>query len=285
MMNPGRANRDPDGRSPARSTSGHDRVFWTGTWLLSIAYLLMLMCLLGALAGYTTPLRIIDVLGRRDVIASLRLTLVSATTATLMAVGFMLPLAYLLACRRIRCKLAVESVLDLPHVMPPLVLGLSMLVLFQTRPMRWLAPHIVYQVPAVFLAQFVVAASYALPILRSSLQRGDLRHEQMAMTMGCTQWTAFIRVTLPENRDGLVQAIAMAWARCVGTFGPVLVFAGATRNKTEVLSTTIYLELGVGDLEAAVAVSLVLVVAAASVLWGLRWWAWRHQGPLASGGR
>jgi molybdate transport system permease protein len=65
-------------------------------------------------------------------------------------------------------------------------------------------------------------------------------------------------------------AFSIAWARSLGEFGPILVFAGATRMKTEVLPTTVWLELSVGNLEAAVAVSLVMVALAMVVLVAVR---------------
>jgi molybdate transport system permease protein len=77
---------------------------------------------------------------------------------------------------------------------------------------------------------------------------------------------AFFAVTLPDNRQGILAAATIAWARSLGEFGPILVFAGATRMKTEVLPTTVFLELSIGDLEAAVAVSLLLVLFACAVL-------------------
>jgi molybdate transport system permease protein len=82
-------------------------------------------------------------------------------------------------------------------------------------------------------------------------------------------------VVLPEARRGLLTAGTLAWARALGEFGPLLIFAGATRNKTEVLSTTVFLELSIGDLEAAVAVSLIMVAAAVAVLVIARIWGTR----------
>ena len=70
----------------------------------------------------------------------------------------------------------------------------------------------------------------------------------------------------------MLTAATLAWARALGEFGPLLIFAGATRNKTEVLSTTVFLELSIGDLEAAVAVSLIMVLAAVAVLIIARMW-------------
>jgi molybdate transport system permease protein len=86
---------------------------------------------------------------------------------------------------------------------------------------------------------------------------------------------AFLRVVLPEAGQGILTAGTLAWARSLGEFGPLLVFAGATRNKTEVLSTTVYLELSIGNLEAAVAVSLIMVTAAVAVLIIARLWGTR----------
>jgi molybdate transport system permease protein len=76
----------------------------------------------------------------------------------------------------------------------------------------------------------------------------------------------------------MLTAATLAWARSLGEFGPLLVFAGATRNKTEVLSTTVFLELSIGNLEAAVAVSLIMVLAAVTVLVIARTWGDRNLG-------
>jgi molybdate transport system permease protein len=73
-------------------------------------------------------------------------------------------------------------------------------------------------------------------------------------------------VVLPEARRGIVTAATLSWARALGEFGPILVFAGATRMRTEVLPTTVFLELSIGNLNGAVAVSLLMVAAAMVVL-------------------
>jgi molybdate transport system permease protein len=92
------------------------------------------------------------------------------------------------------------------------------------------------------------------------------RAEQVALTLGCTRADAFWRVVLPEARRGLLTATTLSWARALGEFGPILIFCGATRMRTEVLPTTVFLELSVGKIEAAVAVSLLMIVVAVVVL-------------------
>ncbi len=102
--------------------------------------------------------------------------------------------------------------------------------------------------------------------MRVTFDQIDPRAEQVALTLGCRRSQAFFRVLLPQAWRGIIAAFTIAWARSLGEFGPILVFAGATRMKTEVLSTTVFLELSVGQLEAAVAVSLFMVTAAMAVL-------------------
>lgn len=247
-----------------------DWLFFVGLSGVLAAYVLLLAGMLLAQASYTSPGRIVEILSRTEVVASMRLSLLSATAAMVASLVVGVPSAYLMSRYRFSGRSLVDAVLDIPNVMPPLVLGLSLLILFQVPPLSYLSGYIVYQVPAVFLAQFVVASAYAIPILRSALDHHDPRTEQIALTLGCSRASAFWRVTIPEIHSGIWQAGAMAWARCLGTFGPLLVFAGATRNKTEVLATTIYLELTVGDLEASVAASILLILLAGTVLFATR---------------
>ena len=123
-----------------------------------------------------------------------------------------------------------------------------------------------FAVPAVILAQFTVACAFAVRTMRVAFDEIPLRREQVALTLGCSHAQAFWRVTMPEARRGAVTAGTLASARSLGEFGPLLVFAGATRMKTEVLSTTVFLELSVGNLGSAVAVSLLMVAASLLVL-------------------
>ncbi len=160
-------------------------------------------------------------------------------------------------------------------VLPPLVIGLSLLILFhlpiggsnlEQQLQKRLGLRITYAPPAVVLAQFAVACAFAVQTMRVTFDQIDARAEQVALTLGANRSRAFWQIALPQAWRGIVTALTIAWARSLGEFGPILVFAGATRMRTEVLSTTVFLELSVGQLEAAVAVSLLMVVAAMIVL-------------------
>jgi molybdate transport system permease protein len=199
---------------------------------------------------------------------AIRLSLVSCTLTALLSLWVAVPMGYLMSRYRFRGQWLLDALLDIPIVLPPLVIGLSLLILFQTplgRAVEWVVP-VTYAVPGVVLAQFAVACAFAVRTMRVTFDGLSPRHEQVALTLGCSRAQAFWKVVLPSARRGMVTAATLAWARALGEFGPILVFSGATRMRTEVLPTTVFLELSVGNLETAVAVSLLMVLAAVIVL-------------------
>ncbi len=210
-------------------------------------------------------------LSKPEIQYSVKLSLISCTITTILSLWVAVPVGYLLSRHQFFGRNLIDAILDIPIVLPPLVVGLSLLILFQFAP-RPLREAVVYQIPSVIVAQFMVACAFAVRTMRATFDQIDNRREQVALTLGCSRAQAFSRVVLPEAHRGMLTAATLAWARSLGEFGPLLVFAGATRNKTEVLSTTVFLELSIGDLEAAVAVSLIMVVAAVIVLIVARLW-------------
>lgn len=197
---------------------------------------------------------------------SVWLSLISCTLSAVLSVIVAVPIGYLLSRHRFPGKRLLDAVLDIPIVLPPLVVGLSLLILFQFRPFALVARDVIYQVPAVVLAQFSVACAFAVRTMKSTFDHINPRCEQVAVSLGSSRAQAFGWVVLPEATPGIMTAFTLAWARSLGEFGPLLIFAGATRMKTEVLSTTVFLEMNVGNIEGAVAVSMIMVASAVAVL-------------------
>lgn len=218
---------------------------------------------------------ITDALSKPEIRYSIKLTLISCTITAILSLWVAIPIGYLMSRHRFPGRNLIDAILDIPIVLPPLVVGLSLLILFQYAPVH-LREAVVYQVPAVIIAQFSVACAFAVRTMRATFDQIDARHEQVALTLGCSRVQAFGMVVIPEAKRGILTAATLAWARSLGEFGPLLVFAGTTRNKTEVLSTTVFLELNVGNLGAAVAVSLIMVAAAVMVLVLARAWGTRN---------
>lgn len=255
--------------------AGSDWPFFLVLGGIGSSYVLLILALLVADLAYTSPGHFAAAVAKPEIRYAIRLTLVSCTISAILSVWVATPLGYLLSRFTFRGRWLIDTLIDIPIVLPPLVIGLSLLILFhlplpggnlEQYLQKWTGLRITYAEPAVVLAQFAVACAFAVQTMRVTFDQIDTRAEQVALTLGCRQSQAFFQVTLPQAWRGVVAALTIAWARSLGEFGPILVFAGATRMRTEVLSTTVFLELSVGQLEAAVAVSLLMVVAAVVVL-------------------
>ena len=203
------------------------------------------------------------------ILAAARLSALTSAATLVLVVLFAVPMGYALSRFRFPGHTVVDTLVDLPIVVPPLVIGVSLLVFFSTAAGRWiegLGLKFVYSVPGIILCQFLVSASYGIRSAAAAFDAVDRRLEHLALSLGCTPWQAFRHVALPLARNGIVTGSILAWAHAVGIFGPLMVFTGSVRYKTEVLPTTVFLELSVGNIEAAVAVSLLMVAAAMIVL-------------------
>jgi molybdate transport system permease protein len=256
-----------------------DAPFFISLALMGGLYLLLIVGMLLADVSYTSPGHLLDALRSPPIRYAIWLSLISCSVTTILSLWVAVPTGYLLSRwqrgGRFRAlRHVVDASLDIPIVLPPLVIGLSLLILFQTtagrwiesQSQRWLGTAITYAIPSVIIAQFAVAAAFAVRTMRVTFDQLNPRSEQVALTLGCSRSQAFFMVVLPEARRGILTAATLAWARALGEFGPILVFSGATRMRTEVLPTTVFLELSVGKIESAVAVSLLMVACALVVL-------------------
>ncbi len=262
-----------------------DVPFFVGMGLSSSIFVLLILSLLIADLMFVTIEDFRQELFKPEIRFAISLTLQSCTLAALLSLLVAIPLGYLLSRFRFPLASVVDTIVEVPVVLPPLVLGLSLLILFNTPLGGWLSGDsswkletwlrnrgfpVTYHWRAVVLAQFAVACAFAVRTMRVTFDQIPARAEDVARTLGCSRATAFFRIALPQAWRGVIAAGTIAWARSLGEFGPIMVFAGATRMKTEVLSTSVFLELSVGNLNAAVAVSLLMVFIALLVLTILR---------------
>jgi molybdate transport system permease protein len=260
--------------------------------LLAGAYVLLIVLLVGADVASITPSSLLAASRTPEIQYAFALSMISSTIATILSLWFAVPAGYLLSRYSHSTDAAgvsqrrslfgravisfVDAVLDIPLVLPPLVVGISLLVLFQFAPFSWISNWVVYEIPAVILAQFTVACAFAVRAMRITFDQIPVRQEQVAMTLGASRGQAFWQVLLPQARRGMLAAATLCWARSLGEFGPVLVFASSTRMRTEVLPTTVYLEIQSGNLAAALAVSVFLVLVAVIVLVVTRLIGWQR---------
>ncbi len=281
-----------------RHVAGSDTPFYVGLCILSGVYILLLFAMLAADALHLVEfdpahplsslwksiLKFFNIINTKEIRFSIRLSLISCTITTILSLLVSIPIGYLMSRHRFPGRSFLDALLDIPIVLPPLVIGLSLLILFHfplfekerligsdgsVIPIYYKLNDVLpfaYSVGGVILSQFMVACAFAVRTMRATFDQIDPRREQVALTLGCRRSQAFWQVVVPQAHRGILTAATLAWARSMGEFGPILIFAGATRMKTEVLPTTVFLEMSVGNIDAALAVSLLMVFAAILVL-------------------
>lgn len=260
-------------KTPIKKTRrSSDAAFFLVMSGLSASFILLIVLMIVADILFVSVSDFTAVFAKSEIRHSFFLTVLTCTIAAIWSVCVATPLAYLLARYQFPGKWLVDAIVDIPIVLPPLVLGISLLILFHGNWHidRWIREtfriEITFNWPAIILAQFAVSCAFAVRTMRVAFDQMNPRAEEVARTLGCSRAQAFFKIALPQSTRGLITAGTIAWSRSLGEFGPIMVFAGATRMKTEVLSTSVFLELSVGELNAAVAISLVMVAMAVIVL-------------------
>jgi molybdate transport system permease protein len=202
--------------------------------------------------------------------AALRLSLL--TTALSLGLTLLLgtPLAWLLARRSFPGRRVVETLVDLPIVLPPAVAGLGLLLLLGRRgPAGSIGLEIAFTTAAVVLAQTFVSAPLYVRSARGAFGTVHKDLEDAARMDGGGDWQVFRRVTLPMAMPVVAGGAILAWARALGEFGATIMFAGNVVGVTQTLPLAVYAEFQ-SSLEASIAAAGILVAAAFAVLFGLR---------------
>jgi molybdate transport system permease protein len=216
-------------------------------------------------AELTTPL----------VVQALRLSLVCSLGAVAVSVLLGVPLAWLLARVEFPGRNLVRALTTLPMVLPPVVGGVALLLAFGRRGVagQWLERALGITLPFTTAGAILAEAFVAMPFLVITTEAGlramDRRFEDAAATLGAGRWTTFRRVTLPLIAPSLGAGAALCWARALGEFGATITFAGNLPGVTQTMPLAVYLALET-DLQAAIALSLVLLAISLAVLIALR---------------
>ncbi|TEX50443.1 MAG: molybdenum ABC transporter permease subunit [Actinomycetales bacterium mxb001] len=206
---------------------------------------------------------------------ALRLSLICSLAATAIAVLVGVPLAWVLAQSRLPGTTAVRALVTLPLVLPPVVGGVALLLAFGRRGVvgqylyDWFGVQLPFSTAGVILAEAFVAMPFLVITVEGALRSADPRYDEAAATLGAGRWTVLRRVTLPLIAPALIAGTVLAWARALGEFGATITFAGNLPGVTQTLPLAVYAALDT-DRDAAIALSLVLLVASLAVLLLLR---------------
>ncbi|MGS2811264.1 molybdate ABC transporter permease subunit [Nocardia sp. MW-W600-9] len=214
---------------------------------------------------------------------ALRLSLVCATSATLVCVVFGIPLAWLLARGEVRGRGMIRALVTVPLVLPPVVGGVALLLVLGRRGVigrylyEWFGFSLPFTTAGVIVAEAFVAMPFLVISVEGALRAADPRYEEAAATLGASRWLTFRRVTLPSVMPGVIAGAVLCWARALGEFGATITFAGSFPGTTTTMPLAVYLALET-DPEDAIVLSLVLLAVSVAVLAALRdrW----TRGPL-----
>jgi len=195
---------------------------------------------------------------------ALRLSLVCATSATVLCLLLGVPLAWVLARSELPGRRVVRALVTVPLVLPPVVGGVALLLLLGRRGLlgQYLDTGVGVTIP--FTTGAVVIA------VEGALRGADSRYEDAAATLGASRWLVFWKVTLPMVAPGVAAGSVLCFARALGEFGATITFAGSYPGKTQTMPIAVYSTLESGDTDGAIVLSLVLLVVSVTVLVSLR---------------
>lgn len=216
----------------------------------------------------------LEIMLRPVVLEALRLSLLTTALSMVFTLLFGTPVAYLLARYSFPGRRILDALLDLPIVLPPVVAGVSLLLVFGRRGLigSWLndlGVNVAFTTTAVVMAQVFVASPFYIRTMKAGFGAVSERLEALSWTLGKSERTTFWRITWPLTLPFLVEGLALAWARALGEFGATIVFAGSLQGVTRTMPLAIYAELE-RDLGGALIVAAVLTLASFILLFVFR---------------
>ena len=196
--------------------------------------------------------------------------LAGITTVFLLVVS--LPLAYWLAYTKARIKPIIETLVSMPLVLPPTVLGFYLLVAFSPSNElgrwldEWLGLRFVFSFEGLVLASMIYSLPFMVHPIQSGFSNLSVSLKEAAYVLGKSRWITLLRVLLPNIKPSLLTGIVLAFAHTIGEFGVVLMIGGNMPGRTKVASIAIYDEVEALNYGLANAYSLVLFAITFSIL-------------------
>lgn len=208
-----------------------------------------------------------------DVFPALILSLKVATCATLINVILGTLTGYALAKWRFVGRDVLDTILTLPMVLPPTVMGYYLIVLLGQNGTlgQWLANTFNINLIFTWQGAVVAAACVTFPLIvkpaRAAFESVNPQLEQAARTLGVGEWGLFLRVTLPLAWRGILAGVLLAFARCLGEFGATLMIAGSIPHETQTLSIAVYDAVQAGDDVLANQLVVIISLVCVAILW------------------
>ncbi|MED2972142.1 molybdate ABC transporter permease subunit [Fictibacillus sp. B-59209] len=210
-----------------------------------------------------------------DIWPPISLSISIAATAWLIVIIIGVILGKTMAGRRFKGKVIIETMLMLPLVLPPTVIGFLLIVVFGKRSPAGQLIEAVFHQPIIFTWWAAVLASsvVAFPLMYQSAKTGfeGVNHEieDAARVDGGGRWKVFLLISVPLSMTSIISGAILSFARALGEFGATLMFAGNIPGETQTIPTAIYLAIDSGNMReawllvlASISISFVMLTAA-----------------------
>jgi molybdate transport system permease protein len=191
---------------------------------------------------------------------------------TILLIFVTLPVAYYFAFSKTKIKIIAETLLTLPLVMPPTVLGFYLLLLFSRNSVigkffdQTLGLPLVFSFAGIAAASFIYSFPFAFQPLKAGFESFDNTIIEASYTLGKSRLSTFIHVVLPGIRPSLITAVSMCFAHTMGEFGAVLMIGGNIPGVTRVASIAVYDKVEQLDFMSAHIYSFLLLAIGFSIL-------------------
>ena len=238
--------------------------------LAGLPMLLFMVVPLLALVLRVAPGALLERVAEPVVLQAIGLSMSTTLASTVLALVAGTPIAYLLARRQFRGRVVLDTLTDLPMVLPPSVAGIALLITFGRRGLlgRYLADagiEIAFTQAAVVLAQTFVAAPYYVKAAAAGFASVERELEQAAAIDGASPLRVFRSITVPLAWPAVLGGLVMTWARALGEFGATIIFAGNFPGRTQTMPLAIYIGFEI-DFETALTLAVLLLTTSFGVL-------------------
>jgi len=242
--------------------------------ICGIVVLFLALPILAILERAFAETSFVDAVSSAEVTDALRLSLETTTISLVLIVLFGTPTAYVLSRGNFPGRRVIDTLIDLPIVLPPAVGGLGLLMAFGRRGIFGeyiddAGIRLAFTTTAVIMAQMFVASPFYIRAAKAGFDAIDPDLEAVAYTLGSSRFEVFRRIAVPVALPSLMAGGVMAWARALGEFGATIMFAGSFAGRTQTVPLAIYRLLETG-IEAPLALSAVLIVISFVVLFVFR---------------
>ena len=242
---------------------------------LTIIAVILLVYVFGSSLTWSLTVMSSDEVNVNELFYALSLSIVTAGASSSLALIISIPISYYLARHEFRGKKLVQTLLLLPLALPPVALGILLLIFFTKSPLGVLIDNylsVVFDVKGLIIAQFTVILPISIRILTSVFSSLNPNYENLALVLGFNRLQALLKVILPMIKNPLISTYALLFSRALGEFGASVMLAGATRFKTETIPIALYLAFNSGDLWLTSSIMLASMFASAALLLIIQVW-------------